>query len=616
MESLWRHILKSIFDEFVDGLDDNIDCSKSMVELWDLQLKREKIQDIYGDCHRSPVEFSDGKIGSMQMKMSWLGNIEISATNVVLNLNFTPFKAMKNAIMPGAELQEGFVHRVPDDLRRAEHWRSLFCCSGSGEKTTPPVLPRYCRAHGTKARRKKGEARDEQCSRCKVRLLTNYVECSLCIPCSVRESQCLICAASLPNSSHPDANSGKSEGFVFTVAEMRHPDYMASIQTGAPLPYQVPPKFCMFHRRPDRQKIGEVRNSQCLHCKARLQTNFEEVSLCTSCSSKENKCLLCAAYMPPPPAGSGFGVPTNGLPTRNGLPTNVERLDLEAIKTNGEAGIAHHASDDQQPWRNMSAGLDAAQAVQNRHLMSDPLPVRRHASSNDSQSHTGKQDRQDGDVQQVPKDALSTPEHTPRKERSESPPHRTDDLEVPLEESKRRIDTKKTPNQEGGASRPKMLSGLRGRWQHHFHHSHSEVDFDHALVPPPPAEEPAPAKQEARGSQGHAGGGKPDHKPSLVKSASSSVAHAAGKIGGLFGFGHHSDKDTGANHDTHDVKNHSVPEHEEAGLLTPKSSRSEDSPKQSRNNSREHEQIQSRSESRQNDPVFGSFESAERRNAD
>jgi hypothetical protein len=298
----------------------------------------------------------------------------------------------------------------------------------------------------------------------------------------------------------------------------------------------------------------------------------------------------------------------------------VERLDLEAIKTNGEAGIAHHASDDQQPWRNMSAGLDAAQAVQNRHLMSDPLPVRRHASSNDSQSHTGKQDRQDGDVQQVPKDALSTPEHTPRKERSESPPHRSDDLEVPLEESKRRIDTKKTPNQEGGASRPKMLSGLRGRWQHHFHHSHSEVDFDHALVPPPPAEEPAPAKQEARGSQGslasQAGGGKPDHKPSLVKSASSSVAHAAGKIGGLFGFGHHSDKDTGANHDTHDVKNHSVPEHEEAGLLTPKSSRSEDSPKQSRNNSREHEQIQSRSESRQNDPVFGSFESAERRNAD
>lgn len=562
MESLWRHILKSVFDEFVTGLDENIDCSKSMVELWDLQLKREKIHEMYGDCLTSPVEFNNGKIGSMQMKMSWLGNIEISANNVVLNLNFTPFKAMKNAIMPGAEVQEGFVHRVPEDLRRAEHWRGMFNSFGSGPPPAPPAYPRYCKSHMRRGQRKRGEARDAQCQRCKVRLLTNYVECSLCIPCSLRESQCVLCAAAVPKTLRAAHDAGKPEGFVYTVAEMRHPDYMASIQTGAPLPYQVPPRFCKFHERPDRQRTGEVRNGQCMICKARLQTNFDDAALCAPCSSKENKCLLCGAYQPM------VGTPQQGGAGSALMMERLEFATVEELKSRLELlSPERGASGRESPgpaWRNAAAGLDG-QAAQNTQLKSDPLPARRMHSDPDPQSHD-RQDRERQDSRQhvektQEKDALTTPEGTPRRASAFSPdrqrdrrvseskasPRRgsLDDLDVPLEDTKPRLDIKKNPAQQGGASTLKNpIAHSRSKWQHHSLHSDS-TDFHPALCPPPPDFESQASHDGHKDDDKKKSG----EKKGLVHSAASGAAHAAGKLGGFFGFGHHGSKEKLQKHD-------------------------------------------------------------------
>ena len=64
MESIWRHVLKGVFDEFMSGLDDNIEFSNSMVKLWDLKLKEDKVHEVFAEAYTSPVEFTAGTIGS------------------------------------------------------------------------------------------------------------------------------------------------------------------------------------------------------------------------------------------------------------------------------------------------------------------------------------------------------------------------------------------------------------------------------------------------------------------------------------------------------------------------------------------------------------------------
>merc|ERR1712147_70479 len=122
------------------------------------------------------------------MKMSWLGQIEISASNVVLNLNFTPLKALKAALLPESTEDEGYAHSMKD-LRTPEHWTSIL----GGKASPPQVLPRFCVEHRKRHARKLAEARASNCARCRVRLQTNYVECTLCTNCSARENMCLIC---------------------------------------------------------------------------------------------------------------------------------------------------------------------------------------------------------------------------------------------------------------------------------------------------------------------------------------------------------------------------------------------------------------------------------------
>lgn len=290
MESVFRHVLKSIFDDFVTGLDDNIECTNSSVKLWDLNLKGSKIHEMFEECCATPVEFMAGVIGSVQMSMSWRGEIEVVASDVVLKLNFTPVKALKEALLPSQPV-EGFVHRVPTDIRRPEHWKAVL--SGSPSPTQP--VPRYCPLHFRPRRREKGPVRSTQCERCLIRLQTNYTQCRVCAPCSIRENVCMLCAEAASG----DGRADGVDGFVHTISDLRQPEYISSVLNGTQPPYQAPPRYCNFHGKPENRKHSAVRLTQCSECKVRLQTNYEEVVLCSRCSDKECRCLHCGAYMPP-----------------------------------------------------------------------------------------------------------------------------------------------------------------------------------------------------------------------------------------------------------------------------------------------------------------------------
>jgi hypothetical protein len=505
MESLWRHILKSIFDEFVTGLDDNIDYSSSTVNLWDLNLKSEKIHEMYGDCLTSPVEFSDGKIGSVEMKMSWLGKIEISATNMVLNLNFTPFKAMKNAIMPGPELQEGFVHRVPEDLRRPEYWASAL----GKQPALPMARPRYCKAHFARTQRKKGEVRETQCARCKARLQTNYVECELCIPCSLRECQCVLCGTAVPKPADYQATPRASDGFVYTVAEMRHPDYMNSMMAGSQLPYQIAPRYCRFHNRPEHRRTGDVRNGQCIQCKARLQTNYEDLACCASCSDKECRCLLCGMYIPP--QGTG------GSPLRLSNTFKSEAQKVPKLSTLRSATAAQQGLGDTV-----------------RPMMSDPLPKRAHELSDDSSPdlpalpRSNSLEVHDGQQGDKADHSLKTPENSPRGKTNAS-----DDEDVPMED---KLPTHRKTHHDGGASKEKAPK--HSHWRHRWAHHHNDTQDELLVPPPPPEEKPKSTTTTAPEAQSHA---RTSTGPSH---AAASMAHTmmggVRAASGLFGFGHQS----------------------------------------------------------------------------
>jgi len=98
MESVARYILKSYFDEYVTGLDSNIDCSKLPITLRNLKLKGKRIQEDMDENGESPFEFSDGQIGVVQLAVSWRGVIQINLSDIILNLRFSPFKAIKKSI--------------------------------------------------------------------------------------------------------------------------------------------------------------------------------------------------------------------------------------------------------------------------------------------------------------------------------------------------------------------------------------------------------------------------------------------------------------------------------------------------------------------------------------
>jgi len=180
MEAALKKIVQESLGEFVKGGLENVDGSFPMT-LRNLKLNEKAVQkEIDEVAGFGPVELSDGTIGSITLKPGWMGTCEVVATDVVLNLSFSPARAMKGAMQ--GEGQD-------DEEQHA---------GGPVMMGPPPVPPRYCRNHDTSEKRTKVQPQMRECRSCHMIFQTNYSEVVLCPPCSEGEQRCMICGSSAP----------------------------------------------------------------------------------------------------------------------------------------------------------------------------------------------------------------------------------------------------------------------------------------------------------------------------------------------------------------------------------------------------------------------------------
>lgn len=189
MEAHLRTLLETTFGEYVTGLS-NMDLSLPLV-LRDLQLKEAKIQEELDEEGNFPFDITGGRIGSISVDSSLFGAVEVKATNIVLTFQFSPTKAWKLATK-GAE-EEG--HDEYQE-QRAPTPRALA-------QPAAPVPPRYCVNHSTSEQRPKGEAVFRECRNCNTRVGTNYLDFTLCPPCSDRQRRCMLCGAPATSDAQP-----------------------------------------------------------------------------------------------------------------------------------------------------------------------------------------------------------------------------------------------------------------------------------------------------------------------------------------------------------------------------------------------------------------------------
>eukprot|EP00811_Abedinium_folium_P032472 NODE_5514_length_1763_cov_3.072738.p1 GENE.NODE_5514_length_1763_cov_3.072738~~NODE_5514_length_1763_cov_3.072738.p1 ORF type:complete len:553 (+),score=174.08 NODE_5514_length_1763_cov_3.072738:88-1659(+) len=230
MGSLLKYVVESYLDDYISGLG-NMDCSSFPVTLRNLSLKDVKIRDDMAKTCGCPLELMSGMIGSAQLTMSWLGNIEVVANNVVLQLNFSPMKVMKKAILPNGpgegyddaenqvpplhvqqcmaavlpamrqqqeqqqQQQHEQQHEQSRSMQQQPPLRMQHTASRTGMLPGSSAVPRYCFAHGSSEKRQKGEPRKYECASCQAQLQTSYVDACLCTVCSEKENCCLCCGA-------------------------------------------------------------------------------------------------------------------------------------------------------------------------------------------------------------------------------------------------------------------------------------------------------------------------------------------------------------------------------------------------------------------------------------
>jgi hypothetical protein len=101
--------------------------------------------------------------------------------------------------------------------------RCLCCGSGGGvgqQNRLAQENPIFCSNHNQSEKRKKTQPRDVQCASCKVTIQTNYVDFTVCAPCSQSQQRCVCCgagatmqSASLPSTASAMCNQGAGMGF-------------------------------------------------------------------------------------------------------------------------------------------------------------------------------------------------------------------------------------------------------------------------------------------------------------------------------------------------------------------------------------------------------------------
>merc|ERR1712190_328445 len=65
------------------------------------------------------------------------------------------------------------------------------------------------------------------------------------------------------------------------------------------LPPQVAPRYCQKHDASFKRVKAAPGHRQCVDCGLAVQTNYQEFTLCTWCSDKKDRCMLCGCQVSP-----------------------------------------------------------------------------------------------------------------------------------------------------------------------------------------------------------------------------------------------------------------------------------------------------------------------------
>lgn len=392
MERALKYVLKTYFDEYVRGLDTNVDCSRLPATLHDLPLKHEKLNELIDENSTAcPFEFTDGVIGSIKLMPSWRGNLQVVASDVVLNLAFCPIKAMRKAMKPTEDDEEDEHNQVPVDvqhglcsiggikapqvLSQAQVNQLVDVANGKFQQPAPAqaqVAPRYCAIHNESEKRKKAQARSCQCSMCKMPVQTTYVDFALCPLCSKREKKCMCCGAGVdspaavfppslntPSIGHHRGVDGPPRGGSYVPPPNAGSMLDASRQNGSVGAgmQQALPRYCASHAVSEKRIKGDPRTCECQGCGAPMQTNYAAFSFCPACSEKESKCMYCGAdvdsshsHIPGAAADVSAGLPTPTRQPAHYQAMNVARLDALDAEDSDELDVARLA----EAWQDHS----------------------------------------------------------------------------------------------------------------------------------------------------------------------------------------------------------------------------------------------------------------------
>lgn len=316
MESALKSVVKSIFEEYVTGLEnvDNMSLSGGSTTLKNLKLKEARINEALDENGSCPFSVVDGIIGTITVKPGWLGNVNIVASNVELNLSFSAMKAVK-AAMRGDEPdddEEDTQNQVPYEVQKQ---------LAAVQPQRQPV-PRFCTEHNTSEKRPKVEPAFRDCQSCKISLQTNYQDFALCPPCSESKGRCMICGAveGPPPPPPPPGGNRQPQHEVHTRGvdvESKPHTHAGAPPGGAPCP-----AYCRLHDTSDKRKKGDPDMRTCRGCQLELKTNYTDFAYCPSCSEKLRRCMICGEpgsidskptlTMGQPDAAAG--PPAHGLP--------------------------------------------------------------------------------------------------------------------------------------------------------------------------------------------------------------------------------------------------------------------------------------------------------------
>lgn len=196
MEATFRYILKHFLDPYVSGLDGKINYSVSAVNIFDLKIRDELLNQLR-EGNVGPLDLQEARIGALTLQAVDFGRVQVTASEVVFDLNLVPVRALGKAWAAGREEREaaapGFVQLVREASTADGYWSALL---GTAVPASDEIRANYCLKHISDRKRRRAGVRVIDCRICGEKVRTNFTCLALCILCSLRSGRCLHCGSS------------------------------------------------------------------------------------------------------------------------------------------------------------------------------------------------------------------------------------------------------------------------------------------------------------------------------------------------------------------------------------------------------------------------------------